>query len=58
MHDGIGNAKAADAIKKGLGFQVVESEVTKYYWWVDPFGYVKFDDLKIVDEKKESATNE
>ena len=53
LHDGLGNAKAADVAKKALSFQIVEGERSNYRWWFDPFGYVRFDDLTVsgVEEK-------
>ena len=57
MHDGMGNARASDAMKKAISFQIVEGEDSDYRWWIDPFGYVKFDDLA-VQTIKEVPSNE
>lgn len=47
FHDGLGNARAADVMKRVLCFQIVESEMTNYRWWIDPFGVIRFDDLEV-----------
>ena len=48
LHDGMGNAKASDVMRKTLSFQITDGENSNYRWWVDPFGYVRFDDLSVV----------
>ena len=58
MHDGIGNARAADAIKKVFCFQIVEAKDNEYFWWIDPFGYVKFDNLKTISLEKRNVIND
>ena len=51
-HDGNGNARAVDVIRKRISFQVIESEKSTYHWWVDPFGYVQYKDLTTVRIKE------
>ena len=46
--DGAGNARAADAIPNGLSFEISNEFVSDYVWWRDPFGFVKFDDMKLI----------
>lgn len=45
-HDGVGNAKAADIIKRDVSFEICLSKnKDALFWWRNPFGTVKFDNL-------------
>ena len=56
-HDGIGNARAVDIMRKCICFDVVNDIPDSLYWWTNPFGYVKFDNLSTIEmnnqEKKD-----
>lgn len=53
VKDGYGNAKAADIIKKKVSFEIFPRDNSdELLWWRNPFGIVKFNDLKLREKIK------
>lgn len=50
-HDGFGSMKAADIINNAICFETTYSNNDIYIWYDNPFGYINFENAKLVEIK-------